>query len=151
MAEKKGEGPAVLAAVPVVAVHPEFGRRFREDRRLSHFEGADGALLARVQEAFLNGARRRPGKYDGSLIVEISPQGVYCCVSQHARLRDGFSKPEAGHAEAVLHHRNLVRQFEETAGRKVRRAPADSAAEYFVVAVHGWRGESKPSQPRLAV
>ena len=106
--------------------------------------GKEEDLLRRVREA-ITLERTKPGSLKGSLLVEISPEGVYCRVGHDMRSRDGWEKPEATRAEVVLHTTELVRQ----AGKLVHKGHPITAdgVTYFIVAIHGWF-ESPPISRR---
>lgn len=130
---------STAAAIPAIAVHPALKKHHRPSGRLSHFDGSQSDLIARVEQALQSQTTpRKVGRIPGSLIVEINPAGVYCKVNEDARTRDGFEKPEAVRAEVVLHSKELVMPANGRHHGRLYRLTRQEGAQYFVVAVHGW-------------
>ena len=133
----------------LVAVHPELKRHYKPSGRLTHFDGREDDLAGRVQTALQSGAPHCRGRFPGSLIVEIAPQGVYCKVAPEGRTREGYEKLEARRAEAVLHTKELVaEQTARRSGDKRRRRIRllGDNVRYFLVAVHGFSSDRQPGR-----
>lgn len=118
----------------VVAVHPRVPRRFKETSSLSHFEGTEEELLARVTQSLGNPTLVRPGQFEGSYVVEVEPQGFRSRKGAE-RTMNGLYKPQAGSAEVVLFSKETLGRV--PADKRPSKKPLPEA-DLYIVALHGY-------------
>lgn len=112
-----------------IGIHPSVLQRYVEGSSLSHFDFTKEELLERVMQAVEVEEPKR-GKFDGSIILPIKPDDVYCRPGREAHLLS-FSKPLAARAEVVLLTRETIKKHGLV-------HPGFEQFEAEVVAVHGW-------------
>lgn len=113
--------------IPRIAVHPCLCRH-KPLSKFSHFDGPNEELIGLTTENF---GKRRPGKFKGSLIVPVPPNGkFFACVKEKDPRMDPC-KPSAEIVYIVLHSRERL----ETIDFEKNLPPG---IDWFIVSINAY-------------